>query len=92
MSQYLTKKQAILTKEYDFLNPQQRQAVFQVGGPLLILAGAGSGKTTVLINRIGYLLTYGDAWASEPMLPLTAEEEDFLTQCVQIRIWIGCGW
>lgn len=83
MSQYLTKKQAILTKEYDFLNPQQRQAVFQVGGPLLILAGAGSGKTTVLINRIGYLLTYGDAWASEPMLPLTAEEEDFLTQCVQ---------
>ena len=82
MSHYLTIKQKIFTKEYDFLNPEQRQAVFQVGGPLLILAGAGSGKTTVLINRIGYLLTYGDAWASEPMLPLTAEEEDFLTQCV----------
>ncbi|HVK62724.1 MAG TPA: UvrD-helicase domain-containing protein, partial [Bdellovibrionales bacterium] len=38
------------------LNPEQREAVLHVNGPLLILAGAGSGKTTVLVSRTGYIL------------------------------------
>lgn len=49
------------------MNEMQKKAVFHTEGPLLILAGAGSGKTTVLINRIGNLVKYGGAYESEAL-------------------------
>ena len=55
----------IIEKEFSRMNDMQKKAVFRVKGPLLILAGAGSGKTTVLVNRISNLLKYGDAYNSE---------------------------
>ena len=59
---YLKLKKLVLEKEYDFLNEAQKEAVFNANGPLLILAGAGIGKTTVLVHRIAYLIQYGDAY------------------------------
>ncbi len=58
-------KRQLFERLFDNLNEKQREAVFTVNGPLLILAGAGSGKTTVLVNRIGYMIRYGNAYASD---------------------------
>ncbi|MCL2856288.1 MAG: UvrD-helicase domain-containing protein [Oscillospiraceae bacterium] len=57
--------QEALNQYFGALNAVQRQAVFRVKGPLLVLAGAGSGKTTVLIRRIENLILFGDAYNTE---------------------------
>jgi DNA helicase-2/ATP-dependent DNA helicase PcrA len=68
-------KYKILEQEYRHLNERQREAVFRVNGPLLILAGAGSGKTTVLVNRIGHLLEFGNAWYEKQNPDLFSEDD-----------------
>lgn len=67
-------KKTLFEKLYDHLNPEQQDAVFSVNGPLLVLAGAGTGKTTVLVNRIAHLIRYGNAYASTE-LPSDLNEE-----------------
>ncbi len=58
-------RRKLLEKEFSRMNDMQRRAVFNVNGAVLILAGAGSGKTTVLVNRIAYLIKYGNAYNSD---------------------------
>ena len=63
-----------MEQQFSHLNEMQREAVFTVKGPLLILAGAGSGKTSVLINRISNMVRFGDSYASS-FFPLSADEQ-----------------
>jgi len=62
---YCKVRDRILEKLYNHLNEMQREAVLTTQGPLLVLAGAGSGKTTVLTNRVAHIIRFGDIYNSK---------------------------
>ena len=78
-ARFCAARRAVIEKDFDRLNPEQRKAVLSTEGPLLLLAGAGSGKTTVLINRVANLMKYGRASdTTEVPDSVTAEDLAFL--------------
>ncbi len=68
-------RRASIARDFGTLNPEQQKAVLATEGPLLLLAGAGSGKTTVLINRIANLMQYGRG-SDSPEVPEWATPDD----------------
>lgn len=67
-------KKELLETEFAKLNRPQKEAVFNSAGAMLILAGAGSGKTTTVVNKIAYMLKYGDSYADFKELPQNIDE------------------
>jgi len=82
---FLDARKTYILKNFSHLNSMQQGAVLATEGPLLLLAGAGSGKTTVLINRIANLIRFGKA-SDSVEIPDTVTEDDvlFLEQFPQI--------
>ena len=65
--QFLELRRQVIEREFSRMNDRQLEAVTTTEGPLLVLAGAGSGKTTVLVNRIANIIKYGKAYQSDEL-------------------------
>lgn len=75
ISRFLEARKRYIASQFSKLNPMQQEAVLTTEGPLLLLAGAGSGKTTVLINRIANLIRYGSGSDSNDVPDYITEDD-----------------
>ncbi|NLC78655.1 MAG: UvrD-helicase domain-containing protein, partial [Ruminococcaceae bacterium] len=73
--QFIELRKRYIESRFSRLNDVQREAAFCVKGPLLILAGAGSGKTMVLVNRTRYIIEFGNAYHSNFLAHDVSEAE-----------------
>ena len=76
-------KKSLFRKYYSYLNDKQLDAILAPNGPVLVIAGAGSGKTTVLVNRISYLVRYGNAVHDESQVKISDKEAETLDLIVR---------
>lgn len=83
MTEFEELKRAALRRFFSRMNDKQLEAVFHTEGPLLILAGAGSGKTTVLVNRIANMIFFGKAYESSQPVGVTQGDVEYLRAYVQ---------
>ncbi|MBE6978651.1 MAG: ATP-dependent DNA helicase PcrA, partial [Ruminococcaceae bacterium] len=75
LNRFVAARRRYIANQFTHLNPMQQEAVLTTEGPLLLLAGAGSGKTTVLINRVANLLRFGSG-SDSPLVPDYVTQED----------------
>ena len=73
--QFAALRRRLIARAFGHMNPRQLEGVLATEGPLLLLAGAGSGKTTVLIHRIANLLRYGRGSDSQEVPDYVTEED-----------------
>lgn len=73
-------KKRALESYFSRANDMQKKAIFKINGAVLIIAGAGSGKTTVLVNRIANMMRFGNAYYDEEARELTEEHKKFLEE------------
>jgi Superfamily I DNA and RNA helicases len=83
-NEWIQLRKSVLEKDFSRMNSMQQEAVFLTEGPLLVLAGAGSGKTTVLVNRIANIVQYGSAYHSQWLSnEFTAEDAEACTRYIE---------
>lgn len=79
MNNFTQIKKQCIDRFFSRTNPMQREAIYQTEGALLIIAGAGSGKTTVLCNRIGNMLLFGKSYNTDFERDISETDEAFLS-------------